>query len=120
MFELIVVLTVIGMSYMIWTSYHHVVVLVKTKRFSRNAVFENFRERVVMTLGLLIFYIFAFLALVFVGYCCVDAALFKEALTFGVKHPTYYLLLGGFLFVGNAVLIYLVRTLIKFFHLYFR
>ncbi|MBB64680.1 MAG: hypothetical protein CMO81_06405 [Waddliaceae bacterium] len=80
-------------------------------------VFTNFRQKMWMTLGMGTFFLILYLMLnlLITKYLTQDRVI--KAMEYGMKHPTYFLMWGLFIFMVNGLLVYTVRLFIKYFYL---
>ena len=73
----------------------------------------KFGEKMAMTAGLGLFFLLLYLIIALYVMPLVNKQLFLSGFFYGLDHPALYFYLGGALFIGNALLICLIRAIIK-------
>lgn len=77
---------------------------------------KHFREKIWMTIGLGSFFSCLYLFIYHMSYFLVDREVFLKQFFFGIEHPSYFFIWSLFIFLANALLVYLIRMFVKYFY----
>lgn len=110
-------LTSLFIAILIATCYRQFATILNTRGCNPKILLRNFHEKIWMTIGLGTFFFSLYLLIHVLGYFFVTRETFIEQMRFGIKHPGVYFILACFIVTCNALLIYIVRMIIKYLYI---
>ncbi|WP_075883298.1 hypothetical protein [Candidatus Protochlamydia sp. W-9] len=112
-----VLLGLIVIALMSYTSMRYLVFLIKGKRYRLSHLLRGFREKIWMTFGLGFLFFGLYLGIVLLGSFLIDQENGQILFHLSYQHPIEFIYLGLFIFATISLLIYLVRMFIKYLYL---
>lgn len=109
-----IILSLVATGWLAIKSYQQLQVLLKRRKGIVKFLFQDFKQKMWMTLGLGITFFGLYFLLVLLGSRWMDQQTSLQVFFLAYQNPINFIYLGLFIFVATSLLIYLVRTFIKY------